>query len=214
MDFANAFDIGMLIVTLYFSVKGIIRGFVREIMSMVGFIGGAWLALKYSEAGGLYIRRLFTGFAPSFANTLAMALIFIIVTLLCALIGQVIRKILKSADLSFFDRFFGLLAGLIKSLAIAFLLVNVLAYVQTMFPKADVSQTVTAVIVQQIQPYVEPLKERIPLTVKTGIYGRNKENTEGQAAEPEQERKVFPEKGNTPGKKNVPGKKINQRNGV
>jgi membrane protein required for colicin V production len=119
----TSFDIFVLVVlgiSLFFSLM---KGFVREIFSLLAYVGGYLMAVKYQVTlAGILMESI-----PSkpIAKLAAFAGIFIIVAIIISLIGKIAKGILWSGtDLSMFDRllggFVGLARGVIIVVAITF----------------------------------------------------------------------------------------------
>ena len=52
MTLVDGFDLCMLLIVVFFAVKGIFRGFSGEIFSLAGVIGGGYFGFKYSAPVG------------------------------------------------------------------------------------------------------------------------------------------------------------------
>jgi membrane protein required for colicin V production len=115
----NILDYIILVPLLYLTIKGIIRGLIREVASLAGIVLGIWLGNIYQpEVTGILSRYLpETRFMP----LVSLALVFILVLILCNLAGLGIRLILKrhcSAGLTGSSRLF----AVIKTINLAYVL--------------------------------------------------------------------------------------------
>ncbi len=95
---------------------GLLRGFMREMISLVGWIVGLWLAFRFAAA-----------ISPSlpFAQEWPLARIAVVAVLIvvgcvfaAALVGWLVRELIKAARLSAADRTLGGVFGLARGLLI------------------------------------------------------------------------------------------------
>jgi membrane protein required for colicin V production len=100
---------------------GLLRGFMREMFSLAGWIAGIWLAIRFAAtlAASLPLAHDWP-----LARTAAVAVLIVVgCVFAAALAGWLVRELIKAAKLSAADRtlggFFGLLRGaLIVGLAV------------------------------------------------------------------------------------------------
>ena len=113
----NLLDTALLIILLFFSVKGLIRGLVQEVAGLLGVAAGIVLARTFSAQFAPLLSQY--GVSPSFAPMLSMALLFVAGSLAVGLVAQALHRVLESAFAGGIDRMLGLLAGLAKGLLFA-----------------------------------------------------------------------------------------------
>jgi membrane protein required for colicin V production len=123
----NPFDIFIIIVIGYSTVRGLFRGLVREASSIIGVLGGFYAAYSYYPQ----MAKLLAGFItnPSYQNIMSFLIIFCSVLIIISILGMVIKYLLNVAFLGWIDRFCGVGFGLIKGV----LIVTVLFIILTMF---------------------------------------------------------------------------------
>ena len=115
----NEIDWAILAVVALSVLLGVLRGFVREVLALAGWIVGIWLALRFAPALG---RELPFDLPWEEARTALAAVAIVLASLLGAgLIAWVIGKLLKAVKLSGTDRFLGALFGLLRALLIVLL---------------------------------------------------------------------------------------------
>ncbi len=102
---------------------GIVRGFMREVISVAGWIFGVWLAFRYSVVVGSTFP--FGAEFPLLRTAAAAILIVVACVFAAALIGWIVRKLLTAAKLSAADRTLGGLFGLARAALIIALVVFV-----------------------------------------------------------------------------------------
>ena len=107
-------DILICVALLLFAVKGFMKGFVREVCSLLGLIMGGWAAFKYYTYVAEAIRA-FIHLPQQVVLVLSFILIFLVLGLLFFLFGHVLTVVFKIMLLGGVNRiggvFFGLLQG-------------------------------------------------------------------------------------------------------
>jgi membrane protein required for colicin V production len=155
MTAADIFDLCMLLIVLFFSVKGVLHGFSSEIFSLIGIIAGIYLGLAYSAPVDAFIRGYFPQLSPALSRIIAIAIVFFAVCIICALIGKLLKAILNFVYLSTLDRMCGLLIGFIKGAAIVVFLVILLNRAKSFLPNVELGQSRTVAIVNALLPNIE-----------------------------------------------------------
>jgi membrane protein required for colicin V production len=117
----NAVDWAIVAVVAISVLLGVWRGFVREILALVGWIAGIWLAIRYAPVLG---RELPAELAMIEVRIGLAALAIVLGTLIAAgILAWLIGKLLSAARLTGTDRFLGALFGLLRALLIVLLVV-------------------------------------------------------------------------------------------
>ena len=155
MKLVDVFDLAMVLIVVYFAVKGIFRGFFNELFSLVGIISGLYFGFHYADAVDAMLRGWFGFLNPSLSRIIAIALIFFAVCVVCSLIGKLFSAILSMASLGSLDRMCGMLAGAVKGAAIVTLVVVVLSRAQRFLPVEFLRESRVAVIVNGLLPHIE-----------------------------------------------------------
>ena len=111
------FDIGMTIALILSGAWGCHRGLVRAMLSLVGLVVAAVLALR----GYLAIAERLAPFiaAPWVRQAIGFALIFVAVMVVVMVCSTLLRFILRAVGLSPLDRLLGGLFGLAKVVLVA-----------------------------------------------------------------------------------------------
>ena len=100
----NLFDWMLVAILVYSVVAAFLRGFLREIFSLVGLIAGLLLASwEYPVVGD----RLAALMPWAVADVVAFLLIALVVMVLAGLIGKVLSKTVRTIGLGFVDRLLG-----------------------------------------------------------------------------------------------------------
>ncbi len=121
----NGFDIAAAIVLSFFLIKGIIRGFIKEIASIFGLvISFALASLFYSSGAGLLDSFIKT---TSYRDVLGFLLVFLVAYVILAVIGLIMDKVIKMTISKPLDIIMGSLVGLLKGIFLAALLLLVVS---------------------------------------------------------------------------------------
>ena len=108
----NLFDITVIIITSYCLIRGVFRGLIKEISSIVGVLGGFYAAYTYYGDLGKLLGRWISDTA--YLNILSFLIIFTGIFLIISILGVIIKYILNISFLGWFDRICGALFGLIR----------------------------------------------------------------------------------------------------
>lgn len=111
----NALDWVVVAVIGASILLGLLRGFMREMISLAGWIAGIWLAFRFAVPIGAALPLAQDW---PLARTAAVALLIVVgCVFLAALVGWLVRELIRAAKLSAADRtlggFFGLARGLL-----------------------------------------------------------------------------------------------------
>lgn len=119
------FDILILALTLLIAIKGILSGFIKEFLGLLGLIGGVLLASRYANDMSNIIKSYIYDITNSdLAKFVGFISIVLIAWLLCLLAATVLCKLVKMSGLGFLDR----LLGFIFSGTKVFLIFAILVY--------------------------------------------------------------------------------------
>lgn len=112
----NPFDILIVVILGYSLVRGLFRGLVKEISSIIGVFGGFYAAYTYY---GIFSKFL-AGFIHdvSYLNIFSFLVIFCCVLIIVSILGIIIKYLLNIAFLGWVDRIGGLVFGFIKAVLI------------------------------------------------------------------------------------------------
>lgn len=144
MSDMNTLDIIILLLLGFTLVRGLFRGFVGEISSIVGLVAGFILANRYHDQLLPLVSSILPD--PDLANLISYVLIFITGLILVLMVAAVLRHLLRIALLGWVDRFAGATIGILKGSLVCVLLVLLLTTFLT--PQADVLKN------SRLAPYV------------------------------------------------------------
>lgn len=120
----NLFDILIVTLLAYGLIRGIFRGLVREISSIVGVLGGFYAAYTYYPHVAVWMSAWISN--PAYLNILSYLLIFSLVVVVVGVLAVIIKYLLNIAYLGWVDRVSGALFGLLKGVLVSCVLFIVL----------------------------------------------------------------------------------------
>ena len=109
----NYLDIIIAIILLVFGFKGLRKGLIIEVVTLLAFGVGIYGAMHFSDFTAARLQDVME-INPNYLNTIAFVLTFIILVVLVNLIGRLVSKAIKSLNLGFFDKLGGFLFGVLK----------------------------------------------------------------------------------------------------
>jgi membrane protein required for colicin V production len=129
----NIFDIIVIVILAYCIIRGIFRGLLKELSSIIGVFGGFYAAYTYYAVVARPLSKWISH--TGYLNLVSFIIIFCIVFLVISMLGVIINYLLKLAFLGWFDRLAGALFGAAKGI----LIVSVLLIALTAFLPKDSS---------------------------------------------------------------------------
>ena len=111
----STLDIIILVCFVPAIVRGIQRGFIAQVVSLVSVILGIWLAFHFSEIVCEWLRQSMPNLSETILHIIGFVLILSVVALLFHLVGKLILRIFKAVDLGWFNWILGLIFSLLKA---------------------------------------------------------------------------------------------------
>ena len=147
----NYFDIIVIVILGYCLIRGIFRGLVKELSSIIGVFGGFYAAYTYYPVLAKPLSKWIAN--AGYLNILSFLIIFCGVFIIISILGIIINYLLKIVFLGWLDRVSGAMFGAMKGI----LIVSVLLIALTAFlPKG------TPVIKDSLlSPYVTLISEKM-----------------------------------------------------
>lgn len=99
----------------------VVRGFIKEALSLLGWIGAIWIGLAFSEDLGALLSDKIT--VPSVRIALSFTALFVAVLMLTGLIIYLVGLLVKKTGLSGTDRMLGVIFGVLRGVIIIGILV-------------------------------------------------------------------------------------------
>lgn len=126
----NLFDILLIAILAFCLIRGIFRGLIKELSSIVGVLGGLYAAYAYYPLLAKVLSRWITN--PAYSNILSCLIIFVVIYIVVSVIGVMIKYFMNIVFLGWTDRVCGAFFGAVKGALIAAVLILILT---TFLPK-------------------------------------------------------------------------------
>ena len=124
----NWLDITVLVILAVYFITGLLRGFVRQVFSILAIGGGLIVAVMFFDLlGSLLVEKQFIQ-NNSIANVIGFIIILIFTYIIIQLLGWIITKLIGTFQLNWVDRlgggilggFFGIIVGVILITGLTF----------------------------------------------------------------------------------------------
>ena len=123
----NGVDVGITVIMILSCTVGVLRGFVKETISLLSWLLAAWIAITYANVGAQSLTPVVSNEAV--ALLLALIGIFIGVLIFGAIMNKIISFVISKVGLGPFDKIIGILFGFVRGV----ILVVMLIYVAILF---------------------------------------------------------------------------------
>jgi membrane protein required for colicin V production len=122
----NLLDIVITVGMALLIIRGILRGFFREVGALAGVILGIWLSNAYQPQMTAYLKP----YLPSLTwlPLISFAVIFLIVFIICSLAGWGMKVILKKVFFGWADRTLGAGLAIFKGVIITYFAIVLLTF--------------------------------------------------------------------------------------
>lgn len=151
----NTLDIGICIIAGFCLVRGLFRGIIKEVTSIVGVLVGFYSAYTYYPLIGRWLSQLIAN--KSYLNIISFFIVFTVIFFAIGFVGVVLKHIFRAASLGWADRVLGGAFAMVK----AILIVSVLLLVLTAF----LPQNVPVIRHSRIAPHVSAASEKMVAAV-------------------------------------------------
>lgn len=163
----NLLDIIIIAMMIFFMLRGLLRGFIREIASLAGVITGIWFANLFQPQLTDYLKS----YLPPITSLplISFVVIFVSVLIVSNLLGWFLKLSFRKADFGWADRTLGVGLATLKGVIIIYLVIVLLTFfVPAKSPLVTKSKLATSIIVSYqsmirlISPdHYEKLKKKI-----------------------------------------------------
>ncbi|WP_198304839.1 CvpA family protein [Arcobacter vandammei] len=120
----SLFDLIIIAITLLLGLKGLFRGFIKEVFGLLGIVGAIFVASRISKELGDLIAPILVLENEATIKLIGFVAALVIVWLIIYSAGVVVSKIFSASGLGAIDRIFGFIFGALK----IFLIFAVIAY--------------------------------------------------------------------------------------
>ena len=122
----NPLDIIIIAVMAFLLVRGIFRGFIREVTSLGGLILGIYLASRFQPQMSDYLKSHLP--STPYLPLISFTIIFMGILVSCNLLGWFLKKVIKKALLGGVDRALGAGFALLKGTILVYLVLILLTF--------------------------------------------------------------------------------------
>lgn len=107
----DIFDVIIVLVLVFFSIRGFLNGFVGEVAGLLSLVGGFWAAHRFHPLLSEHLQFIAE---PAWRHIASYVLIFVGVVLLVGILALILQKVLSFSFVTWVDRLSGGLLGLAK----------------------------------------------------------------------------------------------------
>jgi membrane protein required for colicin V production len=122
----NVLDISILALMIFLVIRGLMRGFFREVASLAGVVCGIWLGIVYQPEVETFLEPYLS--AVSFLPLLAFGIIFTIVLCSCNFVGWLLKLIVNKLFFGWADRSLGAGLAVLKGVIITYLAIVLITF--------------------------------------------------------------------------------------
>jgi len=158
----NPIDIIIIVIIGFCFLRGLFRGIIKELSSIIGVFAGYHFAYTYYNQIGEIIVQWDILKDDSLRNIIIFLIIFCVTFFIVSIIGIIIRYILKMMFLRWIDLSFGAVFGTIKGILISSVLIITLT---TFLPK-EASIIKESIMAPKISMVSETLMKMLPDNLK------------------------------------------------
>jgi len=162
----NALDIAICIIGGFCLVRGLFRGIIKEVTSIVGVFVGFYSAYTYYPLLAKWLSQIIAD--QAWLYIISFFFVFVLIFFVVGFVGVILKHVFKTAALGWVDRVLGGSFALIK----AVLIVSVLLVALTAF----LPQNTPLIQQSRIAPHVTGASEKLISAVPTDMKRRFQDN--------------------------------------
>jgi membrane protein required for colicin V production len=117
----NWLDFAMIGVMGLSGLVGLVRGLVREVLSLVSWGLAIWVGITFSSQTAVFLEQTIP--SPAARTAAAFGILFLLTLMLAGMVGFLLTRMLETTGLSGIDRVAGLLFGVARGVLIIAVLV-------------------------------------------------------------------------------------------
>jgi len=125
-------DIILLVCFIPAIVEGISKGFVKQVISLVSIIIGAWAAFRFSSMVSAWLSH-YLSIDSRLLNIISFSIIVLLAILLLFWIGELVTKVIKVTALGWLNSLLGIIFGILKVALILGLLIMIFEGINAKF---------------------------------------------------------------------------------
>lgn len=144
----NGIDYAILAVLAISSVASLMRGFVREAISLASWAAALFVAFSFDDRLAAKLQPYIN--LPVARQMAAFALLFALTLIVGALVGNLARRLMNASGMSFVDRLLGMAFGLARAVLIIVLVISMGRGAADVFPSAFTENIIPAAVKQSL----------------------------------------------------------------
>ena len=148
-------DVAILAIVALSAIFGIVRGFVREVLSLLVWVASFWVAFRYSHESAVYLEDYIRH--EDARLVAAFVVLFFAVLLAGMLISAGIVRLARSSGIGGPDRTLGAAFGLLRGV----LVVTLLAMVTSITPLADSEAWTDSTFMEHIETLADWTRDAV-----------------------------------------------------
>ncbi len=115
----TVFDLVLLAIFIISTVVGVMRGFIKEALSIISWILAFWLGYTYCVEAGEWLAQFASLGEGKLRNSAGFGLIFIGTLFVFAIISYAITKLIVRGPIKGIDRVLGIATGFVRAIAVS-----------------------------------------------------------------------------------------------
>ena len=159
----NGLDIALIVILIFFFLRGIFRGFVKEITGIIGLFAGFFLASTYYPAMGDTLKPFIQN--QAYRSIIGFEIVFLVAYFLVSLLGMLFDKLIKLSVSNVANGLLGAVIGLVKGVVLA----AVVLMATTAFIRADTPFFKDSVSWPYLRVVSDSLAENLPDKLKESL---------------------------------------------
>lgn len=125
MEGLSYVDIGIFVLLILLSIKGIFQGIIRGLASFLGILLGIFFASRfYHSTGEWFADTIYNLNSPEVSALIGFLILITFIWAFCVIVGEILYRIVHFTPLAALDKALGLLFGFCK----AFLLLSIVVF--------------------------------------------------------------------------------------
>lgn len=132
----NPFDAVILLIVGLFAIRGLIKGLVLEVLTLLGLVIAYFIAIKEMSTLAGWIEKGME-LPPAVLTTVSFTVLFVTVFILARLLAAAVSKLIKKSPAGWLDRGGGVCLGLLKGAIVA----SLVALLISLFPLSGIWKT-------------------------------------------------------------------------
>ncbi|RDK05803.1 CvpA family protein [Cupriavidus lacunae] len=152
------FDYAVVFILLASGLLGVLRGLVREVLSLIGWVVAFWVAFRYGATAAGWMPESMPG-GELARHALGFVVLLIGTVLGASLAGMVVGQLLESTGLKPADRGLGLMFGLLRGVLLVMVMVTLASLTklpEEAFWRDAVSRPYVMQAMESLKPWLPP----------------------------------------------------------